>query len=541
MLILNILEGPDTGRQFELPDDEPQLLGRSSEALPLTDTTISRRHAELTPDDGDWYIHDLHSSNGTFVNGQHVTEPTRLMNGDLIRVGATLLQFGRVLESQEPPQVLALEKMASSVESVVTADDHSMIGVLSRDTEAAAQHLTIFYELMQIVGSTFQKKQLLDRVMDLIFQHFQPDRGFILLGGPNDPRPGFQLVRHRDPAATHRHDKITVSHTIIRHVLQKAEGVLSTNAQTDERFDVAQSIRVEGIRSAICVPLKFRERIFGVIYIDSLLASRVFTEDQLRLLTAIGMQTGLAIEHAELHQHHVGQARLAAVGETVASLSHSIRNMLQAIRGGAEVVDMGLRKKEMDLIQSGWDILCRNLDRVYELTMNMLAFSKQRKPEFEMVNLPRLLEEIAELTRAQCQRKNVRLLTKFNPDMPPVPADPAGIHQAVMNLINNALDAVEPEKGILTLECDYDPKGHWALITITDNGCGIDQDTLKQLFKPFFSTKGMRGTGLGLAVTQKVVKEHGGGIRLESLPGVGTSFTLRLSTESRKDPAATDA
>ena len=125
--------------------------------------------------------------------------------------------------------------------------------------------------------------------------------------------------------------------------------------------------------------------------------------------------------------------------------------------------------------------------------------------------------------------------------MPPIPADPGGIHQAVVNLLNNALDAVEQETGTVSLECNFNPDDQQATIIIADNGCGVDRKTLKQLFKPFFSTKGIRGTGLGLAVTQKVIKEHGGGIRMESLPGVGTHFTIRLSSESRKDPAETDA
>ncbi|MEX0741934.1 MAG: GAF domain-containing protein, partial [Phycisphaeraceae bacterium] len=99
------------------------------------------------------------------------------------------------------------------------------------------------------------------------------------------------------------------------------EGVLSSNAMSDRRFSAGESIQAYGIRSAICVPLKFRERIFGVIYIDSKIANYTFTEDQLRLMTAIGAQTGLALANADLYQQGLAQARLAAVGETVASLS----------------------------------------------------------------------------------------------------------------------------------------------------------------------------------------------------------------------------
>ena len=93
MLVLTVLQGPDKGRRFELPDNEPQMIGRSSESLPLQDSTISRRHAELTPEgDGRWYIRDLKSSNGTFVNGVRVTE-LALEHGSILRIGSTELQY----------------------------------------------------------------------------------------------------------------------------------------------------------------------------------------------------------------------------------------------------------------------------------------------------------------------------------------------------------------------------------------------------------------------------------------------------------------
>src|SRR5499426_913261 len=104
MLILTVIQGPDKGKTFQLPAHEPQLLGRSSEALPLKDATVSRRHSELTPDDGEWWIRDLGSQNGTYVNGVRIAERTRLRVGDQIRTGATLFVFGRT-DSDDPDPI----------------------------------------------------------------------------------------------------------------------------------------------------------------------------------------------------------------------------------------------------------------------------------------------------------------------------------------------------------------------------------------------------------------------------------------------------
>ncbi|MHC4996021.1 MAG: ATP-binding protein [Planctomycetota bacterium] len=540
MLILNVIKGPDKGRKFELPDNEPQQIGRSSESLPLTDPTISRRHCELTPDEGRWRINDLKSANGTYVNGTRITKQTLLMSGDQIRTGSTLFVFGRVTEMyEESVEMVSGDRFDTSLKATFPSNDESVIMASPEPSAAAESHLKIMYDMMQLVGTIFDKQLLLDRVMDLIMEHFDPDRGFILAQDEDLDRLNTLAVRYKKKPKSKDEEKISVSKTIVQDVLDKSEGVLSSNAMADSRFSAGDSIQAYGIRSAICVPMKFRDHVFGVIYIDSLVANYTFTEDQLRLMTAIGAQTGLALENAELYQRGLEGARLAAVGETVTSLSHSIKNILQAIRGGAEVVELGLRKNDLNVVANGWDILRRNLDRIYDLTMNMLTFSKRRKPEIELLRLGHLLEEVIELMQHPCDHRNVGLIADIDPDMPPVPADSSGLHQAVMNLMSNALDAVDPGSGVITLRARYDEESQMAFITVSDNGSGIDEGTQKQLFTPFYSTKGLRGTGLGLVVTKKIIEEHRGYITVDSKPNQGTTITLALPTELEEDPAAT--
>lgn len=528
MLILTVIQGPDQGRRFELPGNEPQQIGRSSEALPLTDRSISRRHAELTPDDGKWFIHDIQSSNGTFVNGRVIKGRRQLEPGDQIRAGMTLMVFG--VESPKPRRsgvrVAKPGEMDSHVESTSASNEDSMVLAVANPSEAAVVQLKIVYELTQIIGSTAGRQELFDKVMDLIFEYFQADRGFILLLESEDDRPDPVVVRHRKKLEVKR--QIHISKTIVQHVMRKREGVLSSNAMTDERFAGGDSVQAYGIHSAMCVPIKYKDRLFGVISIDSQIANYTFTDDQLRLLTAIGVHLGLALANVELYSDRLQQERLAAVGHTVASVSHSIKNILQGMRGGADVVELGLKKENMKVVGSGWEIVSRNLERIYGLTMNMLAFSKQRNPEIEMDNLVKLLEEIVALVQHQFDYKKVALISDYDPAMPPVPIDAGGIHQAVLNLISNALDAVEPETGAVTLGCEFDSDKQEVLIRVTDNGQGISPGQRKRLFQPFESNKGLKGTGLGLVVTKKIIDEHGGRIEVQSTEGQGSTFTLIL-------------
>ncbi len=543
MLVLQVLQGPDKGRRFELPDHEPQQIGRSSEALPLSDQTISRRHAELTPDDGQWYIKDLKSSNGTFVNGVRISNRQRLRPGDQVRVGTTLLLYGDAAPAPAGPRPVRVAKRGEldiSVEHTVASNDESMIMSTPDPNDAAAFQLNVIYELTGLIGTITDKQQLLEKVMDVIFGYFKADRGFILLQDKDETGSEPTVVRHRVAGKPAPDKQITVSRTIVSYVTRRGVGILSANAMNDSRFSSGDSVQNYGIRSAMCVPIKYKDKVYGVIHLDSMVANYTYTEDQLTLLTAIGVQTGLALANTELMDARLKSERLAAVGQTVASLSHSIKNILQGMRGGADVVELGMRKNNMRVLKNGWDIVARNQDRIYELAMNMLAYSKQRRPEIVMTNLGQLLSEIVELSQQQFDAKRAALLTDIASDLPPAPIDPSGIHQAVLNLVTNALDAVEPESGVVSLRCDYNEEQELIQISVADNGTGMSPQTLKKLFEPFHSTKGLKGTGLGLVVTKKVVDEHGGTIDVQSSPGEGTTFVLTLPVNAEALPASAD-
>ncbi len=569
VLVLSVIQGPDKGKKFLLPDNEPQLIGRSSEAVPLNDTTISRRHSELTPDRGTWYIRDLQSQNGTYVNGVRIAERTRLRPGDQVRTGATLMIFG-VTEQDEPSVVRLLKppQIEAAIERTLISNEDSVVLSEPEPGAAAVDHLRIIYQLTTITTQQSRDRQeLLRAVMELVFDEFKPERGFMLLmnnafsgGAPGaDSSMHAAVVKYKTPPRDKDEAKIHVSRTIIQHCLRQGEGILSTNAMADPRFASGDSIHQMHIRSAICSPIRYRDRTFGVIYIDSTMANYTFTPEQLSLMNAIGQHTGLALASAELYAQKLQNERLAATGETVASLSHSIKNILQGLRGGADVLEMGLRKDDLKIAKGGWAILKRNLDRIMSLTLNMLAYSRQRRVEPELVKLGPLIDDCAQLLEAQCQSKQVALIPDVDPEMPPLPIDTALLHQALMNLMVNAVEAVSPGEGIVTVRAAYhaapaggngtpsatDPRSRaHAEIAVIDNGPGIPDDRLPWIFEPFNTTKGARGTGLGLPVTKRIVEEHGGRLDVDGkngqAPGRGATFRMILPAETGAiDPSAT--
>lgn len=540
MLVLEVIRGPDRGRSFDLPPGEPQLIGRSSEALPIADTSVSRRHAELTPDEDGWWIRDLDSSNGTYVNGRRITARVRLEPGDQVRCGSSLFVLrGRAEDPPHamPARLLEEDELEVTIESSVDPNADSLVLASPDPVAAAAVHLRVLTELVRIASETLSAERLLASVLDLVMVEFRADRGFILLG--DLARGGLTVAeqRHREPvlgggAAATAGERIPVSRTIISHVRDTGRGVLSTNAMNDERFASGDSVSAYGIRSAVCVPISSGERTYGVIHIDSQLANFTFTEEQFSLLRAIGRLTAMGLRSRELVEAHVRDERLAAMGQTVASLSHSIKNILQGLRGGADAIELALNKQDLELAREGWPILARNLDRILNLTMNMLAYSREAGVEIELIDAGELIEEARELVARRCDERRITLLVDHDEHMPPVPADPVGLHQVLMNLLMNAVEAAPAKRGAITIGTGLDPAaGTWEL-RVSDNGPGMGPQERELAFVPFASTKGQRGTGLGLAVARKIIEQHGGRIVLESEPGVGTTVRAVLPLES---------
>jgi signal transduction histidine kinase/pSer/pThr/pTyr-binding forkhead associated (FHA) protein len=592
MLVLTVIQGPDKGKKYELPANEPQLIGRSSEALPNTDNAMSRRHAELTPDDGLWFIRDLQSQNGTYVNGLRITDRTRLRPGDQIRAGQTLLVFGKTLAADpDVVRVVGPSKIDAAVEKTLASAGltaglgDSLSGVANPLSDllsdslsdslilaepepraAAVDHLRVIYRLSTLLTTqVLDRTQLLKSVLDLVFNEFSPERGCIMMmTGPMDSAPAPVAIKYKSPPIDPDDAKIHVSRTILYHALSRSEGVLSTNAMADPRFASGDSVQRAHVRSAICSPIRFRDRMFGAIYIDSTVANYTFTPEQLSLLNAIGQHAGLALANAELYQQKLQSERLAAMGETVAMLSHSIKNILQGLRGGADVVEMGLKRSDLKIASGGWAILKRNLDRIISLTMNMLAFSRQRTVELDLTPIGPLIEDCAQLLEGLCSARQVALLLDVDAEIPPIPLDAPLVHQALMNLLTNGVEAVDPGRGVVTVRATYRPHGNVLAtpkaalvgaadaakshrpeieIAIIDNGPGIPMSKQPWVFDPFNTTKGVKGTGLGLAVAKRIAEEHGGAILLESMEHKGATFRLVLPADPSHltDPSATQA
>ena len=540
MATLYVLQGPDKGRTLKT-QDEVVLIGRGSDQIPLTDQTISRRHAELRVEKGAWMLVDLNSANGTYVNGVRIEKPLRLKHGDQIRLGSTLLVYGGDESVEQlsgpniPSDMVTLDAGSLSVDSTIVASvpsSEDSVVMAAPETAYAVKAWNAMRALSDVISSLLPIDQLLARVMDIVFEEVEVDRGIIFVRDEemDEMMPEVVRFRSRESKSEAERQTIIAPRSIVKHAIESREGVLCSNIVSDERFRSGKSVQKLGMRSVICTPIVVREQVLGVIHLDCPVTRHTYNEHELRLITAIGYQTGLAIENARLVQSHLQRERLAAAGEAVAYLSHYIKNLLQGVRSGADVLGRGLERQDFAQATEGWRIVDRNLDKSYNLMLNMLAFSKDREPRLEMLQLNRVVDDAVALVQKQADAAKVVVLADLDDAAPPFPLDYDGIHQVILNLLTNAVDAVPRGDGLVNVRTRYDVAGKQVILSVADNGPGVPEDRRSAVFEAFLSTKGHGGTGLGLAVARKIVGELSGNIELISPPEGGAVFEVTLPT-----------
>ena len=240
---------------------------------------------------------------------------------------------------------------------------------------------------------------------------------------------------------------------------------------------------------------------------------------------------GVALELAELQRQRVRQERLAAIGETVAGLSHCLKNTLNGLQGGQFILDEGLRKDDAQLLRQGWRMVKEGIRHIESLSLDMLSFVGDRPIRRDPIDPRSILEDVRDLLGESAASKGVALEVEAARREEPVRLDHHAVHRAVLNLAANALDAcVESEGGDrVLLQCRYEPDG--VVLTVADNGVGISESILPRVTERFFTTKPTKGTGLGLPVVQRIMERHGGLLEVESTLGAGSAFHLWFPRE----------
>ncbi len=586
MTYLLILEGPDVDRRIELDKASKIIIGRSPRcSVVLRDREVSRRHAELAASDDGFFVRDLGSSNGTNVNGDRITTHV-LSDRDRIQIGRNLMIFvdkGPMLPTGVANRSLGIDKSTDffDIQIIDTSNDESPAEdnlshirhavEVKRTTpddnpshdpanlvrersgtpgyvdvaESSEEYWQMMYRAVISISRTSDLPELVQQILAMIFQWIQCDRACILLQDPVTKvlKPAGRL--DRKPSA--KGSALQISQTILDYVTRTGEAVLTGDAISDQRWDVSASIAQAGVREAICVPMPGRHGLVGVIYIDTSASLGKVTDkekaellnvEHLKLLSAIAHHAALVVEDAYNYQTMLRSERLAAMGTVIASISHHIKNILQGIEGGSFLVTTALQRGDLQAIDQGWKVVEKNQRRIKALVLDMLAYGKERQPQMAEHEMNEIVKDAIDLLMQGAAEQGVKLVFDKKPPTARIYGDEDAIYHAIVNLITNAVEACT-ERRKNDCDAEYKPavevevranRGHVEMI-VTDNGKGMDAAQMERVFVAFESTKGARGSGLGLAVSRKIINEHGGNILVNSELDKGTTFTIQLPAD----------
>ncbi len=243
-------------------------------------------------------------------------------------------------------------------------------------------------------------------------------------------------------------------------------------------------------------------------------------------------------EVKQAQEELIRSERLATIGETVTGLAHFIKNILTGLRGGTYMVNRGMAKDKPDMLREGWAMVERNIERISELVLDLLRYSKERIPERVACSPNEIATETVELMKEKARDHRIALKADLDENMKDAFIDREGVYRVLLNLVSNALDACIYDADTskrwevrVTTRLERGHGGETVVLEVTDNGIGMTEKVRQKLFTRFFSTKGGHGTGLGLLITQKIIKEHGGAIQVDSRVGRGATFSVRLKRE----------
>src|SRR5438445_11586091 len=422
---------------------------------------------------------------------------------------------------------------------------------LYRRASERAEKLTTLSAVTRLITGAASSHEVFGAVAEAAVRLLAARASRVWVGDPANARRRIEGTVSGDPALAEQLGKFKImphGDGLTGSVFATRTPLFVRDLRAEPRFR-AQAIVEEGaVRAYAGIPLVAAEGV--VVGVLSLLFGERgdFTDEEKALVRLLADQAAIAIVQAQLYgeaerrrrqaeemaenlERSQGQLvkteRLRALGEMAAGVAHDFNNLLSVILGRAELMLRRVREpgmvRDLEAVRRAAQDGADTVRRIQEFTRT------RRTRSFERVDLGDVAREVIELTRprweVEAQSRGVRYEFTVEGLAPPVAGRPEELREVLTNLITNAVDAM-PEGGRCTVRLAAEPE--WASVSVRDNGVGMAEDMRRRVFEPFFTSKGPRGTGLGLAVSWGIVTRHGGTIEVDSAPGEGSTFVVRL-------------
>ncbi|HNX32004.1 MAG TPA: ATP-binding protein [Holophaga sp.] len=482
------------GFERTIPINRPLVLGRQSHSdIILSDSMVSRNHLRVEQLDGKWWVEDLGSSHGTYLDGARIQRAV-----------------------WSPGSTLRL------------ADGAYYLTLKAEKAFSSEVNLQAILQTAHLLTGEIELDDLLDRTLERLLAISSTDRGLLML-----PDEGGRLeAKVQRNLGSGMEKDIHLSMSSVRRVFEQGEAVWIHNVAADEDLMAQQSVLDLQLKTILCLPLMVQGKCIGVVYLDS---RRAVTEPVDRAtFEAIVSLCAIAIERTRLSQESLRNQVLATVGQVASSIVHDFKNALFVVAGHTQMLGA---QTDDPKIQHHVEQILGAVERLSQLSTDVLEYSKVREPKREVVELGAYLETLVEPLRPRADLLGVQIMCEG-------PACKANLDKhrfarVIENLLANSLDAMDDRStGTITLTWEREYGG--VRFHLADDGKGIPRKVIKRIYEPFFSHGKGKGTGLGMATVKKIIEEHGGTIEVTSEEGIGTQATFIIPDQNNLRGAGED-
>jgi signal transduction histidine kinase len=352
---------------------------------------------------------------------------------------------------------------------------------------------------------------------------------FLLNGDPPGLHGQFKLKGKENHVVINIDDTSAVGYAAAHKSVVNLRDIQSKSSKKgtpdfNNSFDVQCDCSTD---SLLAVPaIDSEKRVTGVITVVNAVKG-FFSADDEWFMRTFAMEVALALEKQKFLQQSVSALRLASIGETVAGLSHCIKNIAHALRGSSYIIKRAIDSNNVRDVKAAWEILDRHIENLAKLSLDVLTYEPSSNESGKKFKLNEMVTHVTELYREEARARAVTILTDLEKNVDPVAIDARGIYRCLVNLITNALDACPLSEGVVTVSTKRTGAKE-LLLVVSDNGRGMDENTRLELFEAFKTTKPGFGSGLGLPTVADIVNKHNGKIEVDTVHGKGTSFKLHL-------------
>lgn len=547
-----VIDGPKKGDSFALTK-ESMTIGRSPDNdICITEIGVSRHHATLLKKGDKWYITDTSSFQGVFVDGEQIEQGQEVE----VHKSSSLILGNTIIAFENKPANEALQPDQTS-ESQISFFDKSKVLSVQDSTRNYIRSLELLIRVSNILAQSLNIDEVLNEVVDQILTLLKRiDRGAILLVNRKTKKLEILVSKIRTEDGVIPYSKINFSKSIVKRAFKEGQPITMSDTHNEERVDLSESIEIMDIRSIMCVPLKYKGKVIGVVYVDSLGLPDGFRSEDLDLLSGLSNTAAITIQNARLYEamkHElterkqaekqlenacvelqntrdmlVKSEKLAAVGRLTTGVAHEILNPVNIMS-----MRLQLMKQTADLsdqMKYTLDIFQNQLKRVTDIMDTLGHFSREQNAEITTDNLNKVVQDVLKICAPQLREKKIQTDMAFHDALPLLNMERGRIQEAIMNIFTNAVEAMDGgKKKRLAVSTKPGGSGDRVLLTISDTGTGIEEKNMGRVFDPFFTTKDpAQNTGLGLFVSQSIIEQHGGKMWVEQAEKGGTTFLIDL-------------